>query len=110
MVGHSGKLDASIQAVEAVDDLLGAVQEAVKSAGGELLITADHGNVEQLSDEQSGQPHTAHTTNPVPFVFSGREATIADSGQLRDIAPTMLALLGLPQPDEMTGHSLLSVE
>lgn len=110
MVGHSGKLDASIEAVEAVDDLLGAVHEAVKSAGGELLITADHGNVEQMSDEQSGQAHTAHTTNPVPFVFSGREATIADSGQLSDIAPTMLALLGLPQPDEMTGHSLLSLE
>lgn len=110
MVGHSGKLDAAIEAVEAVDALLGAVHEAVEAAGGELLITSDHGNVEQMSDELSGQVHTAHTTNPVPFVFSGRRATIERSGTLRDIAPTMLHLLGLPQPDEMTGRPLLNLE
>lgn len=110
MVGHSGKLDAAIEAVQAVDALLGAVHEAVEAAGGELLVTADHGNVEQMSDEQSGQPHTAHTTNPVPFVFCGRRARIEDRGTLRDVAPTLLHLLGLPQPDEMTGHSLLKLE
>jgi len=107
MVGHSGKLDAAINAVEAVDALLGKVTAAVKEAGGELLITADHGNVEQMCDDVSGQAHTAHTTNPVPLVFVGREATIESSGALRDIAPSMLMLLGLQQPEEMTGHSLL---
>jgi 2,3-bisphosphoglycerate-independent phosphoglycerate mutase len=110
MVGHSGKLEAAIKAVEAVDVLLGAAWSAVRDAGGELLITADHGNVEQMSDEQSGQPHTAHTSNPVPFVFLGRPAHIQAQGALRDIAPTMLHLLGLPQPAEMTGRSLLELD
>jgi 2,3-bisphosphoglycerate-independent phosphoglycerate mutase len=107
MVGHSGKLEAAIKAVEAVDQLLGAVLASTEKAGGELLITADHGNVEQMCDETTGQSHTAHTTNPVPLVFVGRDATIEGSGALRDIAPTMLMLLGLPKPGEMTGHSLL---
>ncbi len=110
MVGHSGRLEAAIQAVEAVDDLLGAVVRAVAAAGGELLITADHGNVEQMTDEQTGQAHTAHTTNPVPFVFVGRNAAIREVGELRDVAPTMLHLLGLRQPDEMTGRSLLKLD
>ncbi len=109
MVGHSGKLDAAIKAVEAVDGCLATVRRALKAVGGELMITADHGNVEQMSDRTSGQPHTAHTTNPVPFIYAGREAVAADGGSLRDIAPTMLYLLGLPQPQEMTGQRLLSL-
>lgn len=107
MVGHSGKLEAAMAAVEAVDTLLGKVSAAIKAAGGEMLITADHGNVEQMSDESTGQAHTAHTTNPVPLLFVGRKATIADSGSLRDIAPTMLYLLGIAQPEAMTGRSLV---
>lgn len=110
MVGHSGKLDATVKAVEAVDALLGAVRQAVSRAGGELLITADHGNVEQMRDEASGQPHTAHTTSPVPFVFVGREAQIVETGALRDIAPTMLHLLGLEQPADMTGRPLVRLK
>jgi 2,3-bisphosphoglycerate-independent phosphoglycerate mutase len=107
MVGHTGSLAAAISAVQAVDRCIGAVIQAVDSVGGELLITSDHGNVEQMLDEVTGQSHTAHTTNPVPLVFHGRPARIATSGGLRDIAPTMLYLLGLPQPDVMTGRSLL---
>ncbi len=110
MVGHSGKLEAAIKAVEAVDVLLGEVRAAVEAVGGALIITADHGNVEQMSDESTGQAHTAHTTNPVPFLFLGRKAAVDDQGELRDIAPTMLYLLGLPQPQEMTGHSLLRLK
>ena len=107
MVGHSGKLDAAIKAVEAVDTLLGSVGDAVVAAGGELLITADHGNVEQMSDEESGQAHTAHTTNPVPLLFVGHATDMESSGSLRDIAPTMLHLLQISQPAQMTGHSLV---
>lgn len=107
MVGHSGKLDAAILAVEAVDRCLAMTKESVDRAGGELMITADHGNVEQMSDQSSGQAHTAHTTNPVPFVFTGRRVSGISDGSLRDIAPTMLYLLGLEQPAEMTGKSLL---
>ena len=109
MVGHTGKLEAAIQAVEAVDACLTAVVAAVDATGGELMVTADHGNVEQMRDETSGQSHTAHTTNLVPFVFHGRDASIAKRGSLQDIAPTMLALLGLPQPSQMTGRSLLDL-
>jgi len=109
MVGHTGSLTAAVKAVEAVDRCLTTVVRAVDSAGGELLITADHGNVEQMRDESTGQSHTAHTTNPVPALFHGRRAEMAKSGSLRDIAPTMLYLLGLPQPEEMTGHSLLKL-
>jgi 2,3-bisphosphoglycerate-independent phosphoglycerate mutase len=109
MVGHSGKLDAAIAAVEAVDACLGVVNKALDASGGELLLSADHGNVEQLSDPISGQAHTAHTTNPVPFVYRGRKAELADGGSLRDIAPTLLYLLGLPQPAAMTGKPLLSL-
>jgi 2,3-bisphosphoglycerate-independent phosphoglycerate mutase len=109
MVGHTGSLEAAIKAVEAVDLCLAGVAEAIEEAGGELLITADHGNVEQMKDEISGQSHTAHTTNLVPFLFHGRPASIAGSGSLRDIAPTMLRLLGLGQPAEMTGNPLLEL-
>ncbi len=107
MVGHSGKLEAAIQAVEAVDDCLRVACSALDAAGGELLVTADHGNVEQMTDPDSGQSHTAHTTNPVPFIFRGREAVMDQGGSLQDIAPTMLYLLGLPQPAAMTGRPLL---
>jgi 2,3-bisphosphoglycerate-independent phosphoglycerate mutase len=110
MVGHTGKLEAAIAAVEAVDHCLGVVRKALADVGGELLVTADHGNVEQMSDPESGQSHTAHTTNPVPLVFEGRPARIEPDGSLRDIAPTMLYLLGLPQPAAMTGKPLLELQ
>lgn len=110
MVGHTGCLDAAIQAVEAVDRCLAAVIAALDTVGGELLVTADHGNVEQMLDESSGQSHTAHTTNPVPFLFHGRPASMLETGSLQDIAPTMLYLLGLSQPDAMTGSALLELQ
>lgn len=110
MVGHSGRFEAAVAAVEAVDALLGAVMEAVERRGSELLVTADHGNVEQMTDPETGQAHTSHTLNPVPFVYLGpRRARLADQGSLRDIAPTMLALLELEQPAEMTGKSLIEI-
>jgi len=107
MVGHTGSLDAAVQAVEAVDACLATVCEALDATGGELLVTADHGNVEQMTDPASGQVHTAHTTNPVPFVFRGRDVEGVEDGSLRDLAPTLLELLDLPQPDAMTGKPLL---
>jgi len=108
MVGHSGKLDAAIRAVEAVDVLLGAVAAAMDSVDGALLITADHGNVEQMTDPLTGQAHTAHTCNPVPLLYPGSNKKL-HNGSLRDLAPTMLTLLGLPIPIEMTGRDLLDV-
>jgi 2,3-bisphosphoglycerate-independent phosphoglycerate mutase len=110
MVGHTGSLDAAMKAVAAVDACLSAVTRAIDEVGGEMLITADHGNVEQMADPVSGQAHTAHTTNTVPFVYHGRNAVMKDGGALRDIAPTMLALLGMPQPSEMTGQSLVELQ
>jgi 2,3-bisphosphoglycerate-independent phosphoglycerate mutase len=107
MVGHSGDMQAAMAAVEAVDQCLSVVVQAMHDSGGELLITADHGNVEQMLDPVSGQALTAHTTNPVPLLFCGRPGHLKDRGALRDIAPTMLDLLGLQQPAEMTGRSLL---
>jgi 2,3-bisphosphoglycerate-independent phosphoglycerate mutase len=109
MVGHSGDLAATIKAVEAVDKCLGRLAEAVIRAGGTLLITADHGNAEQMRDPKSGQPHTAHTTNPVPLVLVNPPPGMSklDSGKLADIAPTLLALLAIDQPKAMTGHPLL---
>jgi 2,3-bisphosphoglycerate-independent phosphoglycerate mutase len=109
MVGHTGSMTAAIAAVEAVDQCLGIVLEAVKSVNGELLITADHGNIEQMKDHETGQSHTAHTTNPVPLVYYGRKAKVRSGGALRDIAPTMLYLLALERPGEMTGQSLLEL-
>ncbi len=114
MVGHTGILKAAIAAAEAVDVAIGAVDAAVRAVGGALLITADHGNLEQMSDATTGQPHTAHTAGPVPLVYVGpfdklrmsREKVLRDGGALRDVAPTILDLLGLPQPPEMTGRSL----
>ena len=108
MVGHSGDFDAAVKAVEAVDRLLGEVVAATREAGGELLVTADHGNVEQMTDPTSGQVHTAHTTNPVPLVFLGqRNCSMKSEGSLRDIAPTMLTLLGLDVPTVMTGQAMI---
>jgi len=109
MVGHTGSLVAAIAAVEAVDACLATVFAAIQAVNGELLITADHGNVEQMTDVQSGQNHTAHTTNPVPFVYYGRKAQAISGGALKDIAPTMLYLLGITPPSEMTGHTLLNL-
>lgn len=106
-VGHSGNYEASIKAVEAVDDCLDKVVNAVAEAGGEALITADHGNVEEMFDNVSNQPHTQHTTLPVPFVYVGeRQLTLSDNGSLADVSPTMLSLLELEQPSEMTGRNL----
>jgi 2,3-bisphosphoglycerate-independent phosphoglycerate mutase len=110
MVGHTGNLDAAIKAIEAVDACLGRLTDAVKKAGGVLLITADHGNAELMFDENTHQKHTQHTLNRVPeLLFNGpaNVRSLAD-GKLADIAPTMLALMGVPQPGEMTGQSLLS--
>jgi 2,3-bisphosphoglycerate-independent phosphoglycerate mutase len=107
MVGHSGKLDATIQAVEAVDQCLAKIYAALQEAGGAWLISADHGNAEMMLDAQ-GNPHTYHTTNPVPFVCVTPDGNVrlrAD-GALQDIAPTILGLLGLPQPAEMKGRDL----
>lgn len=105
MVGHSGKLDAAIAAVEAIDMCLGRLRAAITEAGGEMLITADHGNAEQMQDADGG-PHTQHTVGPVPLVYVGRDAAM-EHGALRDLAPTVLALMGLPQPAEMSGRSLV---
>lgn len=108
MVGHTGIIPAVVQAVEAVDRSLGRVLEAVATTNASILVTADHGNCEQLRDEITGQPHTSHTTNVVPLVYVGeRPAQFVDSGALCDLAPTLLALMKLAQPDAMTGKCLL---
>lgn len=112
MVGHSGNIEAAKRAVEAVDRCLGRLAEAVGRAGGVLLITADHGNAEMMHDPETGGPHTAHTVNPVPIVLYNAPGWVAGlrDGRLADVAPTLLALLDLPQPAEMTGRSLLITE
>jgi 2,3-bisphosphoglycerate-independent phosphoglycerate mutase len=110
MVGHTGSLPAAIKAVETVDAGLGRIAAAVQKQGGALLVTADHGNCELMRDPVTGGPHTAHTTNPVPvFLMGGAAAAIAD-GRLADVAPTLLQLMGLKQPQEMTGHSLIRAD
>ena len=116
MVGHTGNIEASVQAVETVDRCLGRLIESINKAGGTALITADHGNAEYMRDE-AGNPWTAHTTNPVPFILVegeglkipgyGTDVALRDDGRLADIAPTILEILKLPQPPEMTGRSLL---
>lgn len=107
MVGHSGDLAAAIKAVEALDTCLGRVVKAMQECGGEVLITADHGNAEQMQDNETNQPHTAHTMNTVPFLYIGRKARMIEGGSLQDVAPTLLAMLGLPLPPEMTGKPLI---
>jgi 2,3-bisphosphoglycerate-independent phosphoglycerate mutase len=105
MVGHTGIESAAIAAVEAVDAALGRIVAAIREHGTELLISADHGNLEQMQDAD-GVPHTQHTVGPVPLVYVGRAATLAP-GALRDLAPTVLALMGLPKPADMSGTSLV---
>ncbi len=109
MVGHTGNEAAAIKAIEALDQCLGKITTALDHSGGEMLVTADHGNAEQMVDPETGQPHTAHTLNPVPLVYyRGKSGALdPEGGTLADIAPTMLDILGLEKPKEMTGHSLL---
>ena len=107
MVGHSGKMEPTIKAVETVDTQLGRIYQAIQQRGGSLLVTADHGNAEMLIDPATGGPHTAHTTNPVPFLLvTDESASLRHDGSLRDISPTVLGLLGLDLPREMTGGDL----
>jgi len=110
MVGHTGDLQAGIRAAEAVDVALGRLRAAIEAVGGEMLVTADHGNLEMMRDPKTGQPHTAHTVGPVPFVYVGRKATLRAGGALRDIAPTVLALVGMPKPEAMSGESLVHID
>ncbi len=107
MVGHTGDLAAATRAIETLDECVGRAVEAMQAIGGEVLITADHGNAETMFDTESRQPHTAHTLNLVPLLYIGRKAKIVDGGALQDVAPTLLRMMGLPQPAEMTGKPLL---
>jgi 2,3-bisphosphoglycerate-independent phosphoglycerate mutase len=107
MVGHTGSLPAAIKAAQAVDRALADVRAAVDAVGGILLVTADHGNVEMMRDPGTGEAHTAHTVGPVYFVLCGHSGPLRSGGSLRDIAPTLLELMVLPQPAEMTGRSLI---
>jgi len=108
MVGHTGKLEAAVRAVEILDGCLARIVKAVRDAGGVLLITADHGNAELMWDSVANEPHTAHTSNPVPVILvNGDPGTrLREGGSLRDVSPTMLGLLGLEKPKEMTGTDL----
>ena len=108
MVGHSGKLEATVKAVETVDACLGEIYKAVRAKGGAMLVTADHGNAELMVDPKTGGPHTAHTTNPVPLILIAEKLPqrLREDGALADISPTMLGILGVPQPKEMSGHDL----
>ncbi len=111
MVGHTGDIHAATRAIETIDDCLGKVVEAQLARGGEMLITADHGNAEFMMDMNTGQPHTAHTINQVPLVYVGRRhAHLAETGALEDVSPTLLKMMGLPQPQEMTGEALINFE
>jgi len=110
MVGHTGNMAAATKAIEALDECVGKVIDATLAAGGELLITADHGNAEKMQDNETAQAHTAHTLNVVPLLYIGREAELSDTGALSDIAPTLLHLMGLEQPKEMTGKSCVSLK
>ena len=107
MVGHTGSLEAAIKAVEAIDECVGKIVKSIKKVNGVLLITADHGNAEQMIDYKTGEPHTAHTTNPVPLILVGMDDVKLKEGKLADLAPTMLDIMGLGKPEEMTGESLI---
>ncbi len=110
MVGHTGDIDAAKKAAEAVDQCLARLEKAVIAAGGVMLITADHGNAEQMRDPETGEPHTAHTVGAVDGILvNGPQGATLSNGRLADVAPTLLSLMGLPQPAEMTGHVLVSV-
>lgn len=106
MVGHSGVYEAAVKAVETLDECIGKVVTAVKQVGGQLLVTADHGNAEQMRDPATGQAHTAHTSLPVPLIYIGGEAKVVEGGKLSDIAPTILSLMGMEIPAEMSGKPL----
>jgi len=110
MVGHTGVFEAAVKACEAVDTCIGRVVTALEKVGGECLITADHGNAEQMSNPSTGQAHTAHTSEPVPFIYVGRDATPVTDGKLSDVAPTILNLIGMEQPAEMTGKPLMLID
>jgi 2,3-bisphosphoglycerate-independent phosphoglycerate mutase len=110
MVGHTGNFAAAVQAVETLDACLGRLVTTIEEAGGQMLITADHGNVEQMEDVETGQAHTAHTSEPVPLVYVGPQSVSLDAGGvLADIAPTILALMHMDIPGEMTGHPLVRI-
>lgn len=111
MVGHTGNFTAAVEAIETVDQCLGRVVAALHRVGGEMLVTADHGNAEKMQDQETGQAHTAHTTNLVPLIYVGeREAHFIENGSLCDVAPTLLRIMDLPQPPEMTGKPLLEFQ
>ena len=109
MVGHTGVIEAAVKAIEAVDECVGKAVEALKEVNGQMFICADHGNAEQLIDEETGEPFTAHTTNPVPFILVNADPAykLREGGCLADIAPTLIELMGMQQPADMTGKSLL---
>ena len=109
MVGHTGVIDSAVKAIEVIDECVGEVVNFIKEVDGQMFICADHGNAEQLVDYETGDPFTAHTTNPVPFILvnADEKYTLAEDGCLADIAPTLLELMGIEQPAEMTGKSLL---
>ena len=112
MVGHTGNLEAAIKAVEVVDECVGKIVDAALEGGGLLIITADHGNAEQMWDTENNCPHTAHTTNDVPLILVSEQhsnAQLKSGGRLADIAPTILAMLNLDKPAEMTGDSLIAM-
>lgn len=109
MVGHTGNFDAAVKACEAVDTCIGRVVAAIEKIGGDCLITADHGNAEKMADESTGQAHTAHTSELVPFWHVGQKTTAREGGTLSDVAPTMLHLMGMEQPEEMTGKPIVTL-
>jgi 2,3-bisphosphoglycerate-independent phosphoglycerate mutase len=106
MVGHTGVIPAAVKAVETVDECVGKVVDAILDKGGVAIVTADHGNAEKMLDED-GNPFTAHTTSIVPLIVTDKNVTLREGGILADVAPTMLQYLGIPQPEEMTGESLI---
>ncbi len=110
MVGHTGSLEAAVKAIETIDECVGKVVEEIEKVSGVLLITADHGNAEQMIDYKTGEPHTAHTTNPVPLILVGMDDVKIKPGKLADLAPTMLDIMGLEKPEEMTGESIIVKE
>ena len=114
MVGHTGNFKATISAIETIDKCLGKIIESAQKVGGEILITADHGNAEQIksytTEKIKSQPHTAHTSNLVPLIYIGRPAKcLPGTGSLSDVSPTLLAIMNIPQPKEMTGKSLIKL-
>jgi 2,3-bisphosphoglycerate-independent phosphoglycerate mutase len=111
MVGHTGQLDATVRAVEVLDECVGRVVDAVRARGGTAIITADHGNAEQMIDPLTGQIFTAHTTNPVPLILINEfRGKLRAGGALEDVAPTMLGILGIIKPPQMTGEDLRELE